>query len=226
MIKSGGVRMSIKFRWKNYDSFEDIAKDYGVDPDFANELKDAGWKTSNIMEKKKGLLGALIVNNPDKYTDGKIILEGREFSSLDEVVDFYDIPKDVFYSRLFSGWTIYACLGLPELLGSFYNTPFGMIHEGKLYKSHKEVAKLRGVAPPSIIRNLKAGWDADELIGFKDRKINYGSHLKISLEFEGVVYDSINDFKDAFGIKLMDINYRLSKGETLKEIVEKYGSRG
>lgn len=210
-----------RFRGNVYASIGEMAKSFGVDPEWAETLYDAGWELIDIMENRAGVLNGIVVNNPNTFDEGKLVIEGYEFGSIEEAREFFGVPQDEFYKRLLSGWSIYACLGIDELWKSFYNTPFGLYHDGRLYKSHKEISDEAGISKSAVKSRLMANWRASELLGLAERDIPYGKHHRVPVEYKGDRYESMVDICTKLNLRYDIFIEEYRKGLDVDEVVEK-----
>lgn len=216
--------MSYVYKNREYESIEDFASAYGVDEEEARFLYDNDWSLDDIARKKLGHVGGKVFNNEDKYDVDRdvIIVEGNEFGSVEEAREHYGVSKEEFYDRLFSGWTIYACLGIGKTLGSFYNTPFGLYHDGKLYKSFTDLAKLLDTSVPTLKYRIGSNWSADELLNLEGRGKHrrVGGGLSKPVEYKGDRYDSMTEICAELGLVYQKFRDALNSGKSVAEAVE------
>ena len=127
--------------------FDDLA-DCHIDQGIREERRKRGWNLERAL------------TTPIKKLSDKICVNGREFSSIVEAAQYFQLKPSTVRYRLAKGWKIEEAFGIEN------NIRRPKVNEiefdGNTYPNISELARAYGVRPGLVRERLKYGWSLKE----------------------------------------------------------------
>jgi len=169
--------------------------------------------------------------NKKKYNPsprGPFIVENKEYKSIPELADKYNLNRNAIYKRFSRGKTGDDLI--PAKHRKSYVEPkkkvkYKFYLNGKGFKSEVEACKFYGVKFGTYRSRKYKGYSMEECLGIKENSMlggkrfipNKKSHRSVKVIVNGNEYKSRADAARAFGKTPEQVNASLEKGRTLEE---------
>lgn len=124
---------------------------------------------------------------------------GNEYTSVDDMCDYYKVSKDKFLARIKLGWSLDKALTVEVNVSA--HGQIAKDHLGNVYRSMDEMCKKYGITKNKLNYRLRAGWSLKDALT-KGNKSNVKDHL-------GNSFDSVEDMCNSYNITIPELEDRL-----------------
>ena len=129
-----------------YKSEADMAKAYGLDPDFLHKRLTGGMSLKNALTKKRQIRGRVVDH------------KGKEYDSYSAMVKAYGKDITGVKRRLRNGWS------LKDALEKDYRGGQIQDHFGNIYKTKQEMCRHYGINKNCLNHRLDQGWSLQKAL--------------------------------------------------------------
>lgn len=197
-IKERVEKMAVVYKGVKYNSKTALFKKLGLSESVMARRLQSGMTLEEAIETP-------IIPNHKVLT-----YKGKNYYSLAALGRDYGIPMDVMHHRYESGWTIEKIVETPirDIVHDLTVT-----YKGKTYTT-TELAKKAGMTRDLLYERIfTRGLSVEEAVETPVRQNS------ISIEFEGVKYESLKDLADAYNISADILRIRHKKGWSIEDAV-------
>ena len=149
----------------------------------------------------------------------KVTVETKTFPSLRSAAAFYKLNYGNVARRYSSGWSLEQALEVEKPPKRKGHNAVRMQTEMGVFHSIRETAKAYDIKEATLAKRLRDGWSIAEAVGDMARPIKHPKK-GTTVYCNGIKYESIFDFADAFSCNRIKIRQRLNRGWTPEEAVE------
>ena len=184
-----------------------MCEHYGISTtSYKYRLEKLGWPLKRVLEE------------PLHDTNRTTALEcrdhkGNAFPSMKAMCDFWRIPRQRYYSRIRSGWTMARALETPIDERMSRSEPI-KAPNGKLYANVDLMCEAYGISKTQYMTNVRNG------LSMKRALTEMTAPMKRPRDHKGREFASINAMCRHYGITKTTLRARLELGWTLKRILE------
>lgn len=185
---------------KEFDSVEDMCNYHGV------------HKVTYFSRLRSGLSQKEALTKPrDSHKIKKCQdHDGKQYDSVSDMCDYYKIPKNIYYSRLYAGWTLKDTLTKPVIERGTAVSVKCQDHKGTEFESVKAMCNYYGVSYSTYRARLESGWTLEQILNGRNKAIDHN----------GKEYESIADMCSHYNIPVGTYYSRLKSGYTKAQALE------
>ena len=155
---------------------------------------------------EQALTGKNVISNTRKCKDHT----GREFNSVIEMLNYYNIKDTTFFGRQKLGYTLEQCLtgvGVPDASVKCQD------HLGNTFESIKDMCKAYNVNLSAYNGRINLGHTVEEALTGK----NIREARNMCQDHLGNIFSSESEMCDAYNVRLVTYLRRKAKGHTIEQ---------
>lgn len=142
------------YNGNEYSSISSFCKEHGLNYQFVRSRLKRGWSLEDAISKPKKTTRAVNITS----------YRGKEYDSVMALCKEHDLDYDLVTNRLRCGWNLEDALSRKKL-------EYGVLYDGKLYKSGAELAREFGISISTFKSRLYHGYSIEESIVISDIKL-------------------------------------------------------
>ena len=154
-----------------------------------------------------------------KHNRRKIVINGREFSSVRNAAIEFGIIPATLYLRLSKGWTPEQAVGLeprPSHPPSTSSNKRRINIQGRKFDSIQSAATAFGLSRNTVDYRLLQGWTPEQAVGLEPPPSHAAKTAGITIEVQGHEFNSIREAAKYFGRNYDHVIVRLKEGFTIE----------
>lgn len=190
-----------------YPSVADMCRQHEIKLVTYRKRIAAGWSVEEAIGIKERIDG--------RKSKGHFEVDGKSFSSVSSMANYYGISPNTVYARLRNGCSMEQAVGLSSLpsVESKKRVRKTYEYQGKSYNSLTALANDLGMNDSTLHRRInQMGLSIEDAVSYRAVSV---------IEYNGVEYDSVSALARAFGLQHWVVSQRLNRGYSIDDAIAK-----
>lgn len=144
----------------------------------------------------------------------KVVVQGKEFSSLARAASYYSISSELFIARLRYGWSVEEALEI-KYRRRKPSKNYNVVVQGQNFECMKDASEHYNICKNRVRYRVWCGWTLEQALGIVDKK--YIPPLSQPIKFRDKMYNSKRELTTEYNVDYRLFMNRLRLGFSIEE---------